>query len=97
MKEFWDERYVGKEYFYGTRPNHFLTTVTGVLLQDPHSAKMMPSFSLVGSLFGKADRARPVRIECQVPLPTSRGLDFNGRQRRDGVGFCSLCGIHYKK
>jgi SAM-dependent methyltransferase len=31
MKEFWDERYVGKEYFYGTHPNHFLTTVTGLL------------------------------------------------------------------
>ncbi len=30
MKEFWDERYVGKEYFYGTNPNHFLTSVMGL-------------------------------------------------------------------
>jgi 2-polyprenyl-3-methyl-5-hydroxy-6-metoxy-1,4-benzoquinol methylase len=31
MKEFWDERYIAKEYFYGIHPNHFLTTVVGLL------------------------------------------------------------------
>jgi SAM-dependent methyltransferase len=38
MKEFWNERFLSKEYYYGTRPNHFLTTVIGIL---PSKAKIL--------------------------------------------------------
>jgi SAM-dependent methyltransferase len=31
MREFWDERYASKDYFYGTTPNHFLSSITGIL------------------------------------------------------------------
>lgn len=31
MKEFWNERYQSKEYFYGKNPNDFLTKVIGIL------------------------------------------------------------------
>lgn len=31
MKDFWNERFEGPDYFYGTSPNHFLTTVSHLL------------------------------------------------------------------
>jgi len=32
VKEFWDKRYAVKEYFYGTHANHFITTVTDLII-----------------------------------------------------------------
>jgi SAM-dependent methyltransferase len=31
MKDMWDDRYSGDEYFYGTEPNKLLQTITGLL------------------------------------------------------------------
>jgi len=38
MKEFWNERYEKKEYFYGTDPNHFLRSISGIF---PKKSKIL--------------------------------------------------------
>lgn len=36
MKEIWNERYSDDDYYYGTIPNHFLTSIEGILPNNAH-------------------------------------------------------------
>lgn len=38
MKEVWNQRYSEDDYYYGTKPNHFLTSVVGIL---PYNARIL--------------------------------------------------------
>lgn len=84
MKDFWDERFGRKEYFYGTTPNHFLTSVVDLL--KPHSNILC---------IGEGEGRNAVYLATRGHSVTGVDLSEQGKLKTQALAQSQKVSVHY--